>query len=120
MRRLKPALLPLLFVSCLVYQVTPGLAETGMASHYSTHDHDQTGTRTASGIPLRNNAMTAAHKSLPLGSKVKVTNKRNGRSVVVTITDRGPYTKGRIIDLTTGAAQAIGMGGLASVEVSRL
>jgi rare lipoprotein A (peptidoglycan hydrolase) len=65
------------------------------------------------------NAMTAAHKTLKCGSKVKVTNKRNGKSVVVTINDRGPYIKGRIIDLSKAAAQQIGMvsSGLAPVTV---
>lgn len=68
------------------------------------------------------NAMTAAHKTLPCGSKVRVTNNRNGKSVVVTINDRGPYVKGRIIDLSKAAAQVIGMtgAGLAPVTVSRL
>lgn len=62
------------------------------------------GTHTASGETLRDNAMTAAHKTLPMGSKVKVTNLRNGKSVVVRINDRGPYIKGRIIDVTKGVA----------------
>jgi rare lipoprotein A len=65
--------------------------------------------------------MTAAHRSLPFGTKVKVTNKRNGRSVVVTITDRGPFIRGRVIDLTMAGANAIGMGyGIAPVTLNRL
>ena len=55
------------------------------------------------------NAMTAAHKTLPCGTRVKVTNKRNGKSVIVKINDRGPYIKGRIIDLSRAAAQKINM-----------
>ena len=65
------------------------------------------GTHTASGIPLRDNAMTAAHKTLPMGTKVRVTNKRNGKSVILKITDRGPYIKGRVIDVTKGAAKKL-------------
>jgi rare lipoprotein A len=61
--------------------------------------------------------MTAAHKSLPFGSKVKVTNKKNGHAVTVTITDRGPYVKGRCIDLSQAGARALGFAGLASVSV---
>ena len=59
--------------------------------------------------------MTAAHPSLPFGTKVRVTNKRNGRSVVVTINDRGPFTRGRIIDVTPAAAQALGFSGVTLV-----
>lgn len=65
------------------------------------------GTHTASGIPLRNDAMTAAHKTLPMGTIVRVTNLRNDKSVILKITDRGPYIKGRIIDVTKGAAQKL-------------
>jgi rare lipoprotein A len=61
--------------------------------------------------------MTAAHRSLKFGSKVMVTNKSNGNSVTVTITDRGPYVKGRCIDLTKAGARALGLAGLASVNV---
>ncbi|MBB3936771.1 septal ring lytic transglycosylase RlpA family protein [Aureimonas phyllosphaerae] len=64
--------------------------------------------RTASGERMNPMAMTAAHKTLPLGSKVKVTNLRNQRSVVVRINDRGPFIKGRLIDLSKGAAQRLG------------
>ncbi len=59
------------------------------------------------------NRLTAAHKTLPLGARVKVTNKKNGKSVVVRIDDRGPYVAGRIIDLTPAGARALGMDGLA-------
>jgi peptidoglycan lytic transglycosylase len=80
--------------------------QTGMASVYSTGS----GSRTASGGRLNPGALTAAHRTLPLGTKVRVTNRRNGRSVVVTINDRGPFVRGRIIDLTPASARAIGMG----------
>ena len=88
-----------------------------MASVYSLGDSSQRGTRTASGTPLNDNAMTAAHKSLPFASKVKVINKKNGHAVTVTITDRGPYVKGRCIDLSQAGARAIGSAGLAPVSV---
>ena len=74
----------------------------------------------ASGGRFNPNAMTAAHKTLPFGTKVRVTNRNNGRSVVVTINDRGPYVGGRIIDLSRAAASAVGMtgSGVAPVSVS--
>jgi rare lipoprotein A len=62
-------------------------------------------------------ALTAAHRSLPFGTKVHVTNQSNGREVVVTINDRGPFVGGRVIDLSTGAADAIGMRGAGIARV---
>ena len=78
----------------------------GKASWYSIKTNY--GTRTASGEPLANTASTAAHKTLPMGTMVRVTNVANGKSEVVRITDRGPYTKGRIIDVTVGCAERLG------------
>jgi rare lipoprotein A len=98
----------------------PVRAENCVASVYAVGDSSQPGTKTASGIPLNDNDMTAAHKSLPLGSKVKVTNKKNGNAVTVTITDRGPYAKGRCIDLSRAVAGALGFAGLAPVSVVRV
>jgi rare lipoprotein A len=95
----------------------PVRAEDCLASVYAVGDLSQRGTKTASGIPLSDDAMTAAHKSLPFGSKVKVTNKKNGHAVTVTITDRGPYVKGRCIDLSKAGAGALGLAGLAPVSV---
>jgi rare lipoprotein A (peptidoglycan hydrolase) len=83
----------------------------GIASVY----HDAT---TASGEHMNPNAMTAAHKSLPLGSRVTVFNKRNGRSATVRINDRGPYVTGRVIDLSPGAARVLGVDGLAPVSLT--
>ncbi len=74
--------------------------------------------RVASGGWFNPNAMTAAHKSLPFGTRVRVTNKHNGRSVVVRINDRGPYIKGRIIDLSKAAAYKIGMQNAGVVPVT--
>jgi rare lipoprotein A (peptidoglycan hydrolase) len=78
--------------------------------------------RTASGAPFDPQALTAAHRTLPFGSKVRVTNLHNGRSVVLTITDRGPFRARREIDLSYGAARALGMveRGVATVRVELL
>ncbi len=80
--------------------------EHGKASWYSTRTNY--GTKTASGQRLSNSAATAAHKTLPMGTKVRVINEANGKSEVVTINDRGPYIKGRIIDVTIGSAERLG------------
>jgi rare lipoprotein A len=108
------------FVAALVLCLLniPVCAEDCVASVYALGDSSQSGSETASGIPLDDNAMTAAHKSLPFGSKVKVTNKKNGHSVTITITDRGPYVKGRCIDVTKAGARALGFAGLAPVSIS--
>jgi peptidoglycan lytic transglycosylase len=102
----------------LAYQFSPiqhaAAAERGgVASVYST----ESGGGTASGQKLNPNALTAAHRTLPFGTKVKVTNKHNGRSVVVTINDRGPFVRGRVIDVTPAAARVLGFSGLAQVSV---
>ena len=75
------------------------------------------GRRTASGSVFRQGELTAAHRSWRFGTKVRVTNLRNGRDVVVTITDRGPYVRGRSLDLSVGAARAIGATGSGVVSV---
>ena len=94
--------------------------QQGKASWYSVRTNS--GTRTASGQRLSNEAATAAHKTLPMGTKVRVTNESNGKSEVMTITDRGPYTKGRILDVTIGAAERLGFvhRGVATVKVEVL
>ena len=90
-------------------------AESGIASVYAYE-----GEKTASGERANPRAMTAAHRTLPFGSTVKVTNKSNGRVVFVRINDRGPFKRGRIIDLTPAAAHQLGIDGLASVTVSAM
>lgn len=101
----------------LVATNNPSLAgQSGVASIYSTRE----GLKTASGARLSDGALTAAHRSLPFGSKVRVTNHRNGRTVVVTINDRGPFVRGRIIDLTPAGARALGFSGLTRVTIERM
>jgi rare lipoprotein A (peptidoglycan hydrolase) len=90
--------------------------ETCIASQYGVGDGYH-GRRTASGERFNTYALTAAHRTRRFGSHVTVTNKANGRSVRVRITDRGPFIKGRCIDLSRAAANAIGMGGIARVSV---
>lgn len=91
-------------------------AETCVASQYGVGDGYH-GRRAADGSIFNTYALTAAHKTLPFGTRVTVTNLRTGRSVAVKITDRGPFVRGRCIDLSRAAANAIGMGGTAPVEV---
>lgn len=103
----------LVFFSCLTPASTA--EQKGVASIYST----DSGSKTASGQKLNPGALTAAHRTLPFGTKVRVTNKQNGRSVVVTINDRGPFIRGRIIDLTPAGGKALGFSGLTQVSVSQ-
>jgi rare lipoprotein A len=93
------------------------ITENGKASYYADKFE---GRRTASGETFHQNRLTAAHRTLPFGTKVKVTNVANGRSVKVRITDRGPFAEGRVIDLSKKAAKRIGMvnTGVAVVEVT--
>ncbi|MXO90586.1 septal ring lytic transglycosylase RlpA family protein [Altererythrobacter aquaemixtae] len=79
---------------------------TGVASYYGRRFH---GRLTANGERFNMNAMTAAHKTLPFGTRVRVTNPRNGKAVVVRINDRGPFIRGRTIDLSRAAAGEIGI-----------
>jgi len=108
----------LFIVAIAVSQLSPtyltrASAEGGVASVYST----ESGNQTASGERLNPEALTAAHRTLPFGTKVKVTNKHNGRTVVVTINDRGPFVRGRVIDVTPAGARALGFSGLAEVTL---
>ena len=110
MQARKPALAAVIvFLSWATAQ-----AQSGVASHYSDLSV------TASGRAYSSGAMVAAHRTLPFGTKVRVKNSRTGRSVVVTIVDRGPFTKSRIIDLSKGAANALGFSGLQQVHIEVL
>jgi rare lipoprotein A len=101
-----------IFVVCS----SAAMAESGIASVYA-----YAGEKTANGETANPRGLTAAHKTLPFGAKVRVTNKRNGKSVVVRINDRGPFVGGRIIDLSKAAAASIGMihSGTAKVRVTK-
>ncbi|GAC1544660.1 MAG: septal ring lytic transglycosylase RlpA family protein [Myxococcales bacterium] len=97
----------------------PPYGQRGRASYYGAALQ---GRRTASGERFDMHALTAAHRTLPLGTRVRVTNLENGRQVVVRINDRGPYAQGRIIDLSEEAARRLGCleQGIAEVRVERL
>jgi len=86
-------------------------AQIGIASVYRAH-------QTASGERPLVSALTAAHRSLPFGTLVRVTHRRTGRSVVVRINDRGPFIRGRVIDMSPAAAHALGFSGLAPVTLT--
>ena len=114
MRRLFLALI----LGCVVgFAGLAGTAEAktiiGYASYYKH------GKRTANGEPFNPNGLTAAHRTLPFGTKVKVTNLKTGKAVIVRINDRGPFIRNRVIDLSFGAAKAVGLtrSGVAKVEV---
>ena len=98
-----------------IYDIRPVHVQSGIASWYRDH-------RTASGERFNVNALAAAHKSLPFGSKVRVIDLKTGKSIIVRINDRGPYIRGRIIDLTVGAARELGMyhRGIARVRIEVL
>ena len=114
--RAKLLLVGLLLVAFLLPLNAANAAQVGSASWSALHSI------TASGERMNPSALTAAHRSLPFGTQVRVKNLRNGRSVVVRINDRGPFTGGRIIDLSKAAAAKLGMisAGTAKVSVTRL
>ena len=89
-------------------------AQIGIASYYKS------GKVTANGEEFNPKGYTAAHRSLPFGTKVRVRNLETGRSVVVRINDRGPFIRGRVIDLAYGAARSVGLDGIAKVSVEIL
>jgi rare lipoprotein A len=86
-------------------------AETGIASIYA-----YSSTKTANGERANPSGLTAAHRTLAFGTRVRVTHQRNGRSITVRINDRGPFVRGRVIDLTPAGARALGFSGLAPVR----
>jgi rare lipoprotein A len=110
------ALAAVLGLSAGFWPNTADAAQTGMASYYKH------GKRTANGESFDPHGMTAAHRTFPFGTRVLVTNLKNGKSVIVRINDRGPFTKGRVIDLSLGAAKVVGLtqSGVAKVKVVRL
>jgi len=112
------ALLTTLAVGCATTAPTVKRSTTdsqiGMASYYAHKFH---GRRTASGEVYDMHELTAAHRNLPFGTRVRVTNLRNHKSIVVTINDRGPFKKGRIIDVSYEAARQLGMIGPGTAKV---
>ncbi|HMO30263.1 septal ring lytic transglycosylase RlpA family protein [Enterovirga sp.] len=90
------------------------MINAGIASWYGPGFH---GRKTASGERFDQNDLTAAHRTLPFGTRVRVVDEKTGRSVIVRINDRGPFAHGRVIDLSKGAAQALGVNGLTRVKV---
>ena len=97
-------------------ELTPGTRIVGLASWYGQRHHGQA---TASGELFDMNKLTAAHRTMPFGTRLKVTNVENGRSVVVRVNDRGPWVKDRVIDVSRAAARTLGMtgDGVARVEI---
>ena len=108
---------PVVLVTCVLVAWLSWRDQRGIASYYG--DAFQ-GKPTSSGEVFDKRAMTAAHRTLALGTRVRVTNLENGKSVVVKVNDRGPYVRGRIIDLSEGAAEKLGMldAGLARVRLT--
>jgi rare lipoprotein A len=96
----------------LVAWSSAAIAESGLASVYA-----YSGGKTASGERANPGGLTAAHRTLKFGTHVRVTNRRNGRSVTVRINDRGPFVRGRVLDITPAGARALGFSGLAPVKV---
>jgi peptidoglycan lytic transglycosylase len=109
------SLIKLMFASTLIMSTVAmpvaASAQSGIASIYS-------GGRTANGEHAAAAGLTAAHRTLPFGTMVRVTNQRSGRSVVVRINDRGPFIRGRVIDVTPAAAHMLGFSGLAPVTLA--
>lgn len=106
----------MLVSACKTASTNHIVSKKGKASYYS---NKLAGKKTASGEVYRPTKLTAAHKSLPLGTQLKVTNLDNKKTVIVCVNDRGPYTRGRIIDLSKGAARKLGMlkAGVAKVRI---
>ena len=96
----------------LIAASSGAMAESGIASVYA-----YSGAKTASGERANPGGLTAAHRTLAFGTHVRVTNRRNGRSITVRINDRGPFVRGRVIDITPAAASALGFSGLAPVQL---
>jgi rare lipoprotein A len=106
----------IIVLSASFFQIGAARAsQSGLASVYA-----YSGARTASGASASASALTAAHRTLPFGTMVQVTNERNGRSVTVRINDRGPFVRGRIIDVTPAAARSLGFSGVTKVTLTVL
>ena len=118
--KFKNYILLLVTVLSFVLLSTPAVAQTsGRASYYGNQFH---GRLTSDGSVYHRDSMTCAHRTLPFGTVLKVTNKRNGKKVVVRVNDRGPFIRGRVLDLSYAAAKHIDMlvQGVASVSIENL
>jgi len=105
-------------LAILALSLSLTFGEQGKASIYTTNCNG--GTKTASGIKLVNHSDMIAHKSLPFGTLVKITNLKNNKSTTATVVDRGPFVRGRIVDVTMGVANKLGFStkqGIATVRV---
>lgn len=114
-KHLKSKLLSFLFMTLLSSNLLAD--QIGVASWYGIPHH---GKKTASGERYNMHGLSAAHRKIKLGTKVKVTNLENNKSVIVKINDRGPFVRGRIIDLSLGAKKALDMGGTTKVSIKIL
>ncbi len=99
-------------ILAVILCVAPAHASVGWASYYKS------GHRTANGERFLPMGFTCAHKHLPFGTKLKVTNLRNGKTVIVRVNDRGPFVRGRVLDLSLGAARVIGLTGSGVGKIS--
>ncbi len=105
-------------IAILFLTISLSFGEQGKASIYTTSCNG--GTRTASGIRLVNNSNMIAHKSLPFGTMVKITNLKNNKVTIATVVDRGPFKKGRIIDMTLGVANSLGFTKKQGITIVRI
>lgn len=120
MHLFKILLCALLFSGCdyhCRFESKPTQVEEGIASFYAPRFH---GRQTANGEIYNHHAMTVAHRTLPFGTRLRVTNKDNGRSITVRVNDRGPFVGGRILDLSGEAARRLKVDGLAPVVIRTL
>ena len=106
----------LLLFSFAVFAQEEKILQTGIASYYSRKSN---GARTSSGERLNSDSLVCAHRTLPFGTKIKVLNLKNGKSIIVKVIDRGPFGKGRVIDLSYAAADSLDMirSGVAKVKL---
>lgn len=115
---IKAVLLAMAALGCVAVKAQDSVSvkpyQTGLATYYSAKMH---GRRMSSGKVYSKEGYTCAHRTLPFGTKVRVVNKKNGKSVVVEVHDRGPFSKGRVIDLSNSAAKALDMLGAGVVPV---
>jgi rare lipoprotein A len=114
MRACAVVLATVIVLPAFLWQTARAESRPGQSGIASIYDYRG---KTASGERSDPGSLSAAHRSLPFGTRIRVTNSRNGRSVVVRINDRGPFIRGRVVDVTPAAARVLGFSGLASVTL---